>query len=212
MRALTSSAVAEAAKAMGRRGLVIVAVLAIVAGAAATILLTRGGAATSEASGVWAHDPRQPASLFARFAVLHRAHSNRCGMPASALDAMPPGTRLQGACCFPMNFRAYAAQRRALKRYARVDVIPQDPYDVSVSLATRLIGYQSIALTPGEKRTYQRAVPISETKGPCCCPCWRWTAFGGQAKYLITRRDYSAKQIAEVWSLEEGCGGAGDKA
>jgi hypothetical protein len=213
MRALTPAALAAVGKRIRRRGLLVAAVLALAVGvAAAAILLTRGGAATSEASGVAAHDSRNPGSLASRFAVLHRAHSNRCGMPASALDAMPPDARLQGACCFPMDYHAYATQRRALKRYAGVDVIPQDPYDVSVTLAKRLIGYQSIALTPEQTRTYQRAVPLSETKGPCCCPCWRWTAFGGQAKYLITRRSYSAKQIAEVWSLEEGCGGAGGKA
>jgi len=76
-----------------------------------------------------------------------------------------------------------------------------------VSLAKRLIGYQRIHLTSDERRVYDRAVPLSDTKGPCCCPCWRWTAFGGQAKYLITRRRYTAQQIADVWSLEEGCGG-----
>jgi len=74
----------------------------------------------------------------------------------------------------------------------------------------RLIGYQSIQLSSTEQQTYNRAKPLSTTKGPCCCPCWRWTAFGGQAKYLITRRHYSARQIADVWSFEEGCGGPSD--
>ena len=128
-------------------------------------------------------------------------------MPASALDAMPPGAHLQGACCFPMKYGAYTKQLHELKRYAAVDVIPRDPYDVPVSLAKRLIAYQQIVLTRQQKRTYQHAIPLSETHGPCCCPCWRWTAFGGQAKYLIARRHYTAKQIAEVWGLEEGCGG-----
>lgn len=128
-------------------------------------------------------------------------------MPASALDAMPPDARLKGACCFPMKYGAYTKQLHALKRYAGVDVIPRDPYDVPVTLAKRLIAYQSIVLTPQQKRTYQLAIPLSKTRGPCCCPCWRWTAFGGQAKYLIARRNYTTKQIAEVWGLEEGCGG-----
>jgi hypothetical protein len=146
-------------------------------------------------------------SLGARFAMLSHAHSNQCGMPPSALNGMAAGSRLQGSCCFPMDFRSYVNQIRGLTRYGSVAVIPKDPYDVPVSLAKRLIAYESIKLTADEQRTYNRAKPRSETKGPCCCPCWRWTAFGGQAKYLITHRHYSAKQIAQVWSLEEGCGG-----
>ena len=142
-----------------------------------------------------------------RFDFLRRQHSNRCGMPASALNAMAPDARLQGSCCFPMDFRSYVNQVRDLKRYAAVALIPKDPYDIPVSLGKRLTGYQSIKLTAKQQRIYNRAKPLSTTKGPCCCPCWRWTAFGGQAKYLISRRAYSAQQIAEVWSLEEGCGG-----
>ncbi len=133
-------------------------------------------------------------------------------MPASALYRMPRGSRLQGACCFPMDYGSYVRQVRQLKRYVAVAVIPRDPYDISVSLARRLIGYQRIKLTHAQRLIYNRAVPLSETKGPCCCPCWRWTAFGGQAKYLITRLRYSSRQVATVWSLEEGCGGPSDKA
>lgn len=146
-------------------------------------------------------------SLRARFDYLGKQHSNRCGMPASALVAMRPGARLQGSCCFPMNYDAYVKQRHEIARYADVSVVPHDAYDVSAILAKRLISYQSIKLTSAQKRVYNRAKPLSTTKGPCCCRCWRWTAFGGQAKYLITRRHYSARQIADVWSVEEGCGG-----
>jgi len=121
---------------------------------------------------------------------------------------MPPGSRLQGACCFRLNYGSYVKQGRELgRRYPMIDVIPKDPYDVPVTLAKRLISYQSIRLTPAQRRTYQRAKPLSETKGPCCCRCWRWTAFGGQAKYLITHLHYSPREIGQVWSLEEGCGG-----
>ena len=183
--------------------------LLALAAVAASLALARGGNEKPQAH-ARATAQRQTASrdLVARFAVLSRAHSNRCGMPASALNAMPPGSRLQGSCCFPMDYRSYVNQVRELsRRYPSVDVVPKDPYDIPVSLAKRLISYQSITLTPEQQKTYKRAVPLSSTKGPCCCPCWRWTAFGGQAKYLIARRHYSAKQIAEVWSLEEGCGG-----
>lgn len=194
---------------MRRRALVLAAAAVVVAAAAsaATIIATRGQATTPPSAQV-ATDSLSPSSLAARFAVLSRAHSNRCGMPASALDTMVPGARLQGACCFPMDYHSYVNQLRELsRRYADVDVIPRDPYDISVSLAKRLIGYQSIELTPAQQRTYKRAIPLSDTKGPCCCPCWRWTAFGGQAKYLITRRHYTAQQVADIWSEEEGCGG-----
>lgn len=190
-----------------RRGALVAAVVVLGAAAAATVavVLTQGGSATTAARGE--QRTKMPTSPAARFAVLSKAHSNRCGMPASALDRMPPGAHLQGACCFPMEYRSYVNQVHHLRRYAAVDVIPADPYDIPVSLAKQLIGYDSIELTPGQKRIYDSAKPLSATKGPCCCPCWRWTAFSGQAKYLITRRSYSAKQIADVWTLEEGCGG-----
>jgi len=71
----------------------------------------------------------------------------------------------------------------------------------------RRCGRDRRELTAEQQHRYNRAVPLSETNGPCCCPCWRWDAFRGQAKFLIARRNYSAKQICEVWTLEEGCGG-----
>lgn len=146
-------------------------------------------------------------SLRTRFDDLSEQHSNRCGMPASALAVMAPNARLQGACCFPMNYDSYVKQGHEIARYADVSVVPQDPYDISAILAKRLAAYQSIKLTAVQQRVYDHAKPLSTTKGPCCCRCWRWTAFGGQAKYLITRRQYTARQIADVWSVEEGCGG-----
>lgn len=147
------------------------------------------------------------AALHTRFLYLSRQHSNQCGLSAAGLAALPAAARLQGSCCFPMNFGAYVEQRRELRGFAAVSAIPQDPYDVSAALAKRLTAYQQIALTSAQQRIYDRAKPLSRTKGPCCCRCWRWTAFGGQAKYLIARRHYNARQIAEVWSAEEGCGG-----
>jgi hypothetical protein len=30
----------------------------------------------------------------------------------------------------------------------------------------------------------------------------------GSSKYLITRRGYTSGRIAEIWNLEDGCGGA----
>jgi len=170
-------------------------------GIALGIALSRGGDSTKVAASGGSH-------LQDRFALLSERDSNQCSLAATNLDRLATHGRLQGSCCFPMDYRSYAHQVRELKRrYATVDVIPKDPYDIPVGLAKRLIGYGSIKLTPTQQRTYEGAKLLSETKGPCCCRCWRWTAFSGQAKYLIARRRFSARQIAEVWSLEEGCGG-----
>lgn len=147
-----------------------------------------------------------------RFAVLSRASSNQCGLLASSLERMARDGQLQGSCCFPMDLHRYREQVDGLRRYADVPEIPRDPYDVPVTLARQLIAYEEqIELNAAELATYDRAMKVSEEGGPCCCRCWRWTAFGGQAKFLIARRGYEAEQIAEVWELEDGCGGVGHR-
>lgn len=109
-----------------------------------------------------------------------------------------------------MDLHRYREQLDGLHRYREVPEIPRNPYDIPVSLAKRLFAYQqTITLTPAEQAIYDRAFKLSGDHGPCCCRCWRWTAFEGQAKFLISRRDFTAKQIAEIWLLEDGCGGAG---
>lgn len=125
---------------------------------------------------------------------------------------MDGGMRLQGSCCFPMDEARYEEQLRDLDRYRRGWVVPNDPYDVPVALVKRLLTYRGIALDPRERATYQRATELSEQRGPCCCPCWRWEAFKGQAHFLLARRDWSAEQVAALWDLEEGCGGPGEHA
>jgi hypothetical protein len=146
-------------------------------------------------------------TLADRFARLSHAHSNRCSLSASGLNAMPRGKRLQGACCGPMNYHSYVKQVRGLRSYAGVAVIPKDPYDVPVGLARHLVSYHNtITLSPGQRKVYNRAAKLSDEKGPCCCQCWRWTAFAGQGKYLITHRGYSAQGVSKVWDLEDGCG------
>ena len=109
----------------------------------------------------------------------------------------------------PMNFQHYVRQLHGLRVYAHVPEIPADPYDVPVSLARRLTSYnKNVTLTPSQQTAYDGAVKRSHEHGPCCCRCWRWSAFEGQAKYLITRRQFGANQIAHTWNLEDGCGGA----
>ena len=108
-----------------------------------------------------------------------------------------------------MDFHKYQEQVEGLKKYANISQIPNDPYDVPVTLAKQLFEYQkTIQLTADQQAVYDQATQMADEKGPCCCKCWRWTAFEGQAKYLISELDWSANQVAEVWDLEDGCGGA----
>jgi len=106
-----------------------------------------------------------------------------------------------------MGYQQYRKQLQGLERYRPVEEIPKDPYDVPVSLAKRLIGYRdALTLNAPKQAVYDRAVTLAKEHGPCCCRCWRWDAFEGQAKFLITQRAYTSRQIAEVWDLEDGCG------
>src|SRR2546422_1969664 len=149
--------------------------------------------------------------LPARFAVLSRARSNQCGLQASAIDSVAKNGYLRGACCGPMDLHRYQEQVAGLKKQGSEPEIPRDPYDIPVSLAKRLISYQqTIELNSGQQAVYDSAARLSDEHGPCCCRCWRWTAFEGQAKYLITRRRFTAEQVANVWGLEDGCGGGGE--
>lgn len=36
---------------------------------------------------------------------------------------------------------------------------------------------------------------MNNRHGPCCCRCWRWTAFSGQATFPIAHRNDSPKRI-----------------
>jgi len=143
------------------------------------------------------------------FSILSQRHSNKCGLRPESLDSVATNGRLQGSCCSPMKFSHYTEQLSGLAQYASMTEIPQNPYDVSVRLAKRLTSYSDrIKLTAQQQTTYDQAVKLADEHGPCCCHCWRWTAFEGQAKYLITRRQFDPNQIAHTWDLEDGCGGA----
>ncbi len=143
-----------------------------------------------------------------RFAQLSREHTNQCGLSGVDLDKIAVGGRLQGSCCKAMVYDRYVQQVSGLHAYAAASDIPADPYDIPVSLAKRLTGYSdSIKLNASEQAVYDRAVKLSDEHGPCCCHCWRWKAFQGQAMQLIVRRQFTAAQVARVWNLEDGCGG-----
>jgi hypothetical protein len=148
-------------------------------------------------------------TLEERFEVLSNTRTSLCAGPAF-IDGKSDDERLQGACCSAMDFHRYEEQVEGLKKYAEFDAIPPDPYDIPVPLANRLLNYQkTIVLAPEQQKIYDEAVRLSHEGGPCCCKCWRWYAFEGLAKYLITEHGFGAEQIAEVWDLEDGCGGSG---
>jgi len=175
-------------------------------------LLPGSGAVPRQASGsgALAVESAAPAEndLAARFAELSGARTNFCAGP-DILRKTNAG-RLQGSCCSAMDFHRYKEQIEGLKKYSGIEKIPSNPYDIPISLAEDLLDYQkTISLSPSQQSVYGGAVKMSHEGGPCCCKCWRWYAFEGLAKYLITEHNFSAGQIAEVWNLEDGCGGAG---
>lgn len=145
-----------------------------------------------------------------KFEYLSSQRSNRCGGVAENIEDFTKGENIQGACCGVMDLHRYQEQVDGLKKYSDIKVVPEDPYDIPVTLAKELFGYQkNIQLTEDQQKIYDEAMKMSHEGGPCCCRCWRWTAFEGQAKYLITQHNWASEQIAELWDIEDGCGGPG---
>lgn len=145
-----------------------------------------------------------------KFTFLSKQRSNSCGLRAEQVLSYSDEERLQGSCCSAMDLHRYQEQVKGLKKYSNISQIPPDPYDISISLAKELLGYKDlINLTTEQQKIYDNAMELSDEGGPCCCKCWRWDAFEGQAKYLITKYNFSAEEIAEIWDIEDGCGGEG---
>jgi len=181
----------------------------MVAGLALTIALVsgRGDKPRNEAA-------RQPAARSAgtpaAFRYLAGQRTNRCGLTPAELEHSSAAGRLQGSCCFPMDISTYEWQIKALHPSAAIRQVPTDPYDVPVALAQRLLRYdKSIGLSATQRATYDHAMSMSSEKGPCCCRCWRWSAFRGMSKYLITRANWNASRLALLIDDVEGCGGKG---
>ena len=146
----------------------------------------------------------------ARFILLARRDSNRCSLRPADLMSYQAGRRLQGSCCAAMNRARYVHQVASLSRYAGITQIPADPYDIPAGLAQRLIRYQqTIRLTPAQQGIYRTAMRLTPEHGPCCCHCWRWTAFHGLSDYLIAQRHWQARQLATLIGDLNGCGGSG---
>jgi len=193
-----------------RRALLLACAVVIAAVVGLVAALSGGHSKTTTTGDVRsaAGDPVLVSGTPAAFRYLSGQHSNRCGLTPAELEASPPVGHLQGSCCFPMDLSTYEWQVQALHRDAAIRQIPSDPYDVPVSLARRLLRYDhAIHLSARQQATYDRAMSMSREKGPCCCHCWRWSAFRGMSKYLIVHAHYTASQLALVIDDVEGCGG-----
>lgn len=146
--------------------------------------------------------------LAAKFTYLSTHGNSSCSSSfQDSIATMPPGTRLQGSCCAPMNFETYTEQVKELKKYSTIAEIPPDPYDINAALANNLMAHYNDKLTPDQQKAYDYAMQNSKEKGPCCCQCWRWHVYGGLAKYLIQTYHFTGQQLTEVWNLSDGCGG-----
>jgi hypothetical protein len=136
--------------------------------------------------------------------------SSFCGLQPTTVDGFSDEDNIQGACCGAMDFHRYQEQVEGLKQYKDISQIPEDPYNIPVTLAKQLFEYQqTITLSEEQQAIYDQAMEMSHEGGPCCCKCWRWTAFEGQAKFLITEYGWSAQEIADLWDIQDGCGGPG---
>ena len=149
--------------------------------------------------------------LAAKFEKLSQNGNSSCsGDFTNSISEMPDSARLQGSCCSPMNLHRYVEQVEGLKKYKDVKEIPPDPYDIEAGLARKMIAYYDDELIPEQQKAYDYAMQYSMEKGPCCCKCWRWYVYGGLAKYLIQKYNFTGGQITEVWNLSDGCGGTND--
>jgi len=144
------------------------------------------------------------------FNHLSNQRSNICGLQPEAVLGYTDEMRLQGSCCSLMDLHRYQEQVEGLRQYADIRQIPVDTYDMPVPLVQELLAYQTdIQLTAEQQLSYDEAMTLSDEGGPCCCRCWRWYAFEGMGKYLITERNWNAQELAELWTLTDGCGGEG---
>jgi len=143
-----------------------------------------------------------------RFDYLSTHGNSNCSTAfLNSIATMPVTAQLQGSCCVPMDLKRYAGQVEGLKKFADLAEIPPNPYDIPAGLAQKALASYEVELTPDEQKAYDYAMANSEEKGPCCCKCWRWHAYGGLAKLLIREHRFTGEQVTEVWNLSNGCGG-----
>jgi hypothetical protein len=108
-----------------------------------------------------------------------------------------------------MDWNHYRRQVLGLRAYHDIQQMPHDPYDIPAAIAKELFNYdRSVHLSRQQQVNYDQAMHLTSEKGPCCCKCWRWHAFEGLSRYLIDQKHFTARQVARVVSLVDGCGGA----
>jgi hypothetical protein len=108
-----------------------------------------------------------------------------------------------------MDWNHYRRQVLGLRVYGDIQQIPDDPYNIPAATAKDLFLYdRSVHLSRRQQIIYVQAMHLTSEKGPCCCKCWRWHAFEGLSRYLIDQKHFTARQVAQVVSLVDGCGGA----
>jgi hypothetical protein len=158
-----------------------------------------------------AEGPDEGADLTARFQSLSQHGNVECSAQfEKSIATMPPGAKLQGSCCAPMDEARYRQQTEGLRKYSDIAEVPPDPYDISAPLAHKLIGYYDLALSEDEQGAYDYAMEHSDMQGPCCCKCWRWKVYGGLGKYMIRVHQYTGQALTDLWNVGQGCGGATD--
>lgn len=146
--------------------------------------------------------------LASRFRDLSQNGNATCSAKFTAsIATMPPMSRIKGSCCSPMEMKRYGEQVKGLRKYRAIAMIPPDPYDIPAATSQQMIPYYDRQLNADEQRRYDYAMANSNEKGPCCCQCWRWSVYGGLAKYLIREHGFTGEQIVDVWDLSDGCGG-----
>lgn len=135
-----------------------------------------------------------------------------CFGPSKIASMATSEGNLGGQCCGALkDFGAYEIQIEALKVFIKkngsIDLIPTDPYDVTVEHAQKLIAFESsISLISEQEAVYNEAMDISHHGGPCCCKCWKWYMMSGLGKQLIVTYHWNAQQLAELWDLSSSCG------
>ncbi|WP_119388873.1 hypothetical protein [Taklimakanibacter lacteus] len=171
---------------------------AICLGLAATLNLALPGAASAAAD-----------EISKRFRFLAGNGNSNCSQSfLDSIASMPDTARLQGSCCGPMDLHRYREQIAGLQAHMAIAEIPPDPYDIEAGHAKRLLAAYGIQLGPEQQKAYDQAMDLSSEKGPCCCRCWRWHVYGGLGKLLVRDRGFGGPELAHVWDLSDGCGGA----
>ena len=150
-------------------------------------------------------------AIAADFQYLSQKGNSSCGGQfKESVSTMPDEARLQGSCCSPMNEHRYQEQIEGLKEFSDISEIPTNPYDIDATLAKQLLKAYDRELTAEQQAAYDFAMKNSDERGPCCCKCWRWYVYGGLGKVLIQDYGFSGAEVATIWDLSDGCGGAGD--